>query len=33
MIAAHALSLNMLLVTNHDDEFAVVPGLKTENWA
>jgi len=33
MIAAHALSLNMLLVTNHEDEFLGVPGLKTENWA
>jgi len=32
MIAAHALSLNMLLVTNHEDEFSEVPGLKTENW-
>jgi tRNA(fMet)-specific endonuclease VapC len=33
MIAAHALSLNMLLVTNHEDEFVGVPGLKTENWS
>jgi len=33
MIAAHALVLDMLLVTNHEDEFAVVPGLKTDNWA
>ena len=33
MIAAHALSLNMLLVTNQEDEFSEVPGLKTENWA
>ena len=32
MIAAHALALNMLLVTNHEDEFSGVPGLKTENW-
>ncbi len=33
MIAAHALALNMLLVTNHEDEFSGVPGLKTDNWA
>jgi tRNA(fMet)-specific endonuclease VapC len=33
MIAAHALALDMLLVTNHEDEFSVVPGLKTDNWA
>ena len=32
MIAAHALVLDMLLITNHEDEFAVVPGLKIDNW-
>ena len=33
LIAAHALSLNMTLVTNNTREFARIPGLKVENWA
>jgi tRNA(fMet)-specific endonuclease VapC len=31
-IAAHALSLNMTLVTNNEREFSRVDGLKIENW-
>jgi tRNA(fMet)-specific endonuclease VapC len=33
LIAAHALSLGVLLVTNNEREFSRVPGLKLENWA
>lgn len=33
MIAAHALCLDALLVTNNTREFERVPGLKLENWA
>ncbi len=32
MIAAHALSLNALLVTNNTREFAKVKGLQLDNW-
>jgi len=32
LIAAHARSLQAVLVTNNGDEFSRVPGLKTENW-
>ena len=32
LIAAHALSLNVTLVTNNLGEFERVPGLKVENW-
>lgn len=32
MIAAHALSLDAILVTNNIKEFARVPNLKLENW-
>ncbi len=32
-IAAHALSLNLTLVTNNLSEFKRVEGLKLENWA
>ncbi len=32
MIAAHALVLDMLLITNHENEFSRVPGLKIDNW-
>ena len=33
LIAAHALSENMILVTNNIREFERVNELKTENWA
>jgi tRNA(fMet)-specific endonuclease VapC len=32
LIAAHALSLGLTLVTNNQKHFADVPGLKVENW-
>lgn len=32
LIAAHARSLGLTLVTNNTREFARVPGLKIENW-
>ena len=32
LIAAHALALDMVLVTDNEREFARVPGLKIENW-
>lgn len=32
-IAAHALSLNAILVTNNEREFRKVTGLNVENWA
>jgi tRNA(fMet)-specific endonuclease VapC len=31
-IAAHALALDAVLVTDNESEFSRVPGLKTENW-
>jgi tRNA(fMet)-specific endonuclease VapC len=31
-IAAHALSRNLILVTNNEADFADVPGLRIENW-
>ncbi len=33
MIAAHALALNCVMVTNNTREFSRVPGLRLENWA
>jgi tRNA(fMet)-specific endonuclease VapC len=33
LIAAHALSLDVALITNNVREFARVPGLNLENWA
>lgn len=33
LIAAHALSLNITLVTNNEKEFNRIEGLKIENWA
>ena len=33
LIAAHALSLDVRLVTNNVREFKRVPGLRVENWA
>ena len=32
LIAAHALALDCILVTNNDTEFLRVPGLRVENW-
>jgi tRNA(fMet)-specific endonuclease VapC len=32
-IAAHALQLDVTLVTNNEREFARIQGLKVENWA
>jgi tRNA(fMet)-specific endonuclease VapC len=32
MIAAHALSLGLILVTNHEQEFHRIPDLVVENW-
>jgi tRNA(fMet)-specific endonuclease VapC len=32
LIAAHALSLGVTLVTNNEREFRRVPGLPVENW-
>jgi tRNA(fMet)-specific endonuclease VapC len=33
LIAAHARSRGLLLVTNNERDFADVPGLQVENWA
>ena len=33
LIAAHALSLGLTLVTDNERHFADVPGLSIENWA
>lgn len=32
LIAAHALALDAVLVTDNEREFSRVPGLKIENW-
>lgn len=32
LIAAHALSRGLTLVTNNEADFANIPGLKVENW-
>ena len=32
LIAAHALSLGAIVITNNEADFADVPGLKVENW-
>ncbi|MCP4024501.1 MAG: type II toxin-antitoxin system VapC family toxin [Desulfobacteraceae bacterium] len=32
LIAAHALSQNIVLVTNNEKEFKRIPSLKIENW-
>ena len=31
-IGAHALALNLTLVTNNEKDFADIPGLTVENW-
>jgi tRNA(fMet)-specific endonuclease VapC len=33
LLAAHALSIGAIVVTNNEADFADVPGLKVENWA
>jgi tRNA(fMet)-specific endonuclease VapC len=32
MIAAHAVSLGVVLVTNNERDFASYPGVRVENW-
>lgn len=32
LIAAHAMSLGLTLITNNERDFADIPGLKIENW-
>ena len=32
LIAAHALSLDVVLVTNNERDFAAYPGVRIENW-
>ena len=32
LIAAHALALGAILVTNNERDFADIPGLRVENW-
>ncbi|WP_175927064.1 type II toxin-antitoxin system VapC family toxin [Burkholderia cepacia] len=32
LIAAHAVSLDVVLVTNNERDFASYPGLRLENW-
>lgn len=32
LIAAHALSIGAMVITNNEADFADVPGLKVENW-
>jgi tRNA(fMet)-specific endonuclease VapC len=32
LIAAHALSKNLVLVTNNEKEFKRIPSLKIQNW-
>ena len=33
LIAAHALALDLTFVTNNEDDFKGVPGLRVENWS
>lgn len=32
LIAAHAVALNVIVVTNNEKDFAKYPGVKLENW-
>jgi tRNA(fMet)-specific endonuclease VapC len=32
LIAAHALTLRLILITNNTDEFSRIQGLRLENW-
>lgn len=32
LIAAHAIALNITLVTNNEADFVAYPGIKIENW-
>ncbi|HWI85931.1 MAG TPA: type II toxin-antitoxin system VapC family toxin [Sphingomonas sp.] len=32
LLAAHALSRGLILITNNEADFADVPGLRVENW-
>lgn len=32
LLAAHALSIGAIVVTNNEADFADVPGLKVDNW-
>lgn len=32
LLAAHALSIDATVITNNEEDFADVPGLKVENW-
>jgi tRNA(fMet)-specific endonuclease VapC len=32
LIAAHAKSLNLVLITNNERDFLAYPGVKIENW-
>jgi tRNA(fMet)-specific endonuclease VapC len=33
LIAAHALSLGLTVISRNEEDFADVPGLRVENWA
>jgi len=33
LIAAHALSIDCILITNNEKEFIRIPNLKIDNWA
>jgi tRNA(fMet)-specific endonuclease VapC len=32
LLAAHAISVGAIVITNNESDFADVPGLKVENW-